>query len=232
MMRASSNTVSACGAVVLMGCAAVQALAQTGTTRIDLARNIIGTPPAGFEFRLTGEGELGQWTVVSDPSAVSGFSIEHISADQHEDRFPLAVYEPLSFENVELTVGFKIISGTMQTAGIAIGVRDPSNYYAVSASALEQRVDLFLFVNGHFKRLESRDADVAQERWHKLGLIANDDHLTVSLDRKVLFTTFDRTLMKDGHIALWTQEDNTTRFEQIEIHPLPNHAKSDTYPRQ
>jgi hypothetical protein len=221
MMRASSNTVNACGAVVLMGCAAVQALAQTVTTKIDLARNIIGTPPAGFEFRLTGEGELGQWTVVGDPSAVSGFSIEHVSTDQHEDRFPVAIYKALSLENVELTVRFKIISGTMQAAGIAVGVRDPGNYYAVSASALEQRVDLSLFVNGHTKRLESIDANVARDRWQTLGLIANDDHFTVSLDRKVLFTTFDRSRLKDGRIALWTQEDNITRFDQIEIRPLP-----------
>jgi len=44
----------------------------------------------------------------------------------------------------------------------------------------------------------------------------------VSLDTKVLFTTFDRARMKDGRMALWTREDNVTRFDQIEIRPLPN----------
>ena len=35
-------------------------------------------------------------------------------------------------------------------------------------------------------------------------------------------TTFDRTRMKDGRMALWTREDNVTRFDGIEIRPLPS----------
>jgi len=53
-----------------------------------------------------------------------------------------------------------------------------------------------------------------------LGVTLNDDHFTVSLDQKVLFTTFERTRMKDGHIALWTQEDTVTRFDRIDVHVL------------
>jgi hypothetical protein len=124
-------------------------------------------------------------------------------------------------ENLEITVRFKILSGTMQTAGIALGVRDPNNYYAVGASALEQRVDLYLFKNGYINRLESMEADIVRDRWYTLGVVANDDHFTVSLDKKALFTTFDRSRSKGGHIGLWTREDNITRFDQIEIHPLP-----------
>jgi len=208
-------------AALLTACAVADAPAETVATKIDLTRNSVGWPPADFEFRLTGEGELGQWTVVRDPTAAIGLAIEHFSTDLHEDRFPLAIYQPLSLENVEITVRFKIISGTMQNAGIAVGVRNPADYYAVTASALEQRVDLLLFLNGNIKRLEGVDANVARDYWHTLGLSVNDDHFTVSLDRKVLFTAFDRSRMKDGHIALWTQEDNTTRFDQIEIHPFP-----------
>jgi len=91
----------------------------------------------------------------------------------------------------------------------------------VSASALEHRVDLYLCVNGKMEHIESAEADVELNRWQTLGLIVNDDHFTVSLDKKTLFTTFDRTRMKDGRIALWTQEDNVTRFDRIEVLPFP-----------
>jgi Domain of Unknown Function (DUF1080) len=213
----SPGLVSACAMVALMGYMIVHVPAQAGTTRIDIAETAIGIPPADFEFGLTGEGELGQWVVVSDPTTATGLAIEHVSADQHEDRFPLAIYTPLALENVRLTVRFKIVSGTMLRAGMAVGVRDYGNYYSVSASALEQRVDLSLFQNGQVRRLESLDADIARGRWYTLGLAVNDDHFTVSLDGKLLFTAFDRSRGKDGHIALWTQEDNVTRFDQIEI---------------
>jgi hypothetical protein len=216
-MRVSSVLVGAWGAVAFMGYVIVETPAQSVIPRVEMGKSIIGTPPAEFDFRITGEGELGQWAVVDDPTAVTGRAIEHVSIDQHEDRFPLAVYQPVSLENVRLTVRLKIISGTMLTAGMAVGVRDHGNYYSVGASALEQRVDLSLFQNGQVKRLESVDADIARGRWYVLGLIVNDDHFAVSLDGKLLFTAFDRSRGKDGHVALWTREDNVTRFDQIEI---------------
>jgi len=200
---------------------AAGAWSQSLTTKIEIGKSDVGTPPADFEFARTGEGDLGQWSVVRDPTAADGYAIEHISTDQHDDRFPLAIYKPLSFENVATMIRFKIIAGRMKTAGIAVGVRNPDSYYAVSASALEHRVDLYLCVNGKMEHIESAEADVELNRWQTLGLIVNDDHFTVSLDKKTLFTTFDRTRMKDGRIALWTQEDNVTRFDRIEVLPFP-----------
>jgi hypothetical protein len=43
----------------------------------------------------------------------------------------------------------------------------------------------------------------------------------VSLDARPVFTAWDRTFPADGRIALWTEDDNITRFDQIEITPLP-----------
>ena len=75
-----------------------------------------------------------------------------------------------------------------------------------SLNALEQRADLFLFSAGKSERIAGADADVLWNRWHNLGVVVNDDHFTVSLDQKSLFTAFDRTRMKDGRVGLRTQE--------------------------
>jgi hypothetical protein len=217
-----ASLVAVIGVVTWTACGVSRLVAQDATTKIDIAKNVVGAPPVDFEFARTGEGDLGQWIVVRDPTAIDGVAIEHLSTDQHDDRFPLAIYQPLNLENVEVSVHFKIISGTMKTAGIAVCLRNPGGYYAVSANALERRVDLLLFSNGKTERLDGAEADVTLDSWHTLGVTVNDDHFSVSLDKKVLFTTFDRTRMKDGRIALWTQEDNITRFDQIEIRPLPS----------
>jgi hypothetical protein len=63
-----------------------------------------------------------------------------------------------------------------------------------------------------------RCCGIAGTHW---GITLNDDHFTVSLDQKVLFTAFEHTRMKDGHIALWTQEDSIARFDRIEVRALP-----------
>jgi hypothetical protein len=197
------------------------ALCAQDTARIDIAKNVIGAAPADFEFARTGEGELGQWTAVRDPTAGGDVAIEHVSTDQHDDRFSLAIYRPLKAENVQVFVRFKIVSGTIQTAGVALCVRNADNYYAIAANAFEHRVDLLLFANGMAERIGGAEAEVKLNRWHTLGVTVNDDHFAVSLDQRLLFTTFDRTRMKDGRVALWTQEDNITRFEQLEIRVLP-----------
>jgi hypothetical protein len=168
---------------------------------------------------------------VRDPTSADGRTIEHVSVDPHEDRFPLAIYSPLRLENVEIDVRFQIVSGTMQSAGVAVCLRNAGNFYAVVASALEHRVDLLLFRDGKIERIDSAEAEVTSNRWHALKVVVNDDHFIAYLDQKKLFTTFDRTRMKDGRFALMTQEDNVTRFEQIRIRPLLNSYNPPAPPR-
>ena len=196
-------------------------LAVEDATTIDFAKSAIGSPPSDFEFQRTGEGDLGQWTLVRDPTAAGGLAIEHVSTDPHDDRFPLAIYQPIASENLEVKVGLKIVSGPSLTAGFAVSLRNLNSYYAISANALEQRVDLLLFSDGKPSRVDSTEADVLPGRWHTLGVTLNDDHFKVSFDGKVLFTAFEPTRMKGGHIALWTQEDNVTRFDRIDVRALP-----------
>jgi hypothetical protein len=191
------------------------------TTTIDLAKSTIGLPPADFDFQRTGQGNLGQWTLVRDATAAAGVAIEHVSSDPHDDRFPLAIYQPIAAENIEVQVHLKIMSGPSLIAGFAVSLRNPDSYYAISANAFEQRVDLLLFADGKGQRVESAEADVLPDRWHTLGVTLNDDHFKVSFDGKVLFTAFERTRMKDGHIALWTQEDTIARFDRIDVRVLP-----------
>jgi hypothetical protein len=214
-------TLAAVGMAAVVTSAATRGWTVGATSKIDIAKNEVGAPPADFEFLRTGEGEPGRWTVVRDTTAIEGTAIEHVSSDQHKNRFPLAIYRPFSPKNFEVSVRFKIIKGMMQTAGIAARFVNVDNYYVVSASALEERVDLFRVVNGKMERIWGTDADVGPYHWHTLSLVAKHDQLTISLDQSWLFTVRDRTFLADGRIGLWTEEDNVTRFDQLEITTLP-----------
>ena len=163
--------------------------------------------------------------MVRDTAAMDGTAIEHVSTDQHENRFSLAIYAPVSSKDFKLNVRFKIMKGTMQAAGIAARFLDVDSYYVVIASALEERVDLFRIVNGKKERIWGTDADVVRDRWHLLELQANDDQFTISLDRNWLFTAWDSTLPSDGQVGLWTEEDNVTRFDRLEIETFPASEK-------
>jgi hypothetical protein len=213
-----AHSIALIASIVSSGAAMMPAAADT---TIDIARNNPGGPPAEFEFGRTGQGSLGQWTVVSDPSAVAHAAIEHVSRDIREDRYPLAIYNPVSLKNVSVTIRFKIVAGSMQSAGVAVRLADERNYYAVTASALDSRVDLYRVLDGRMERITGIDADIFIDHWQALTVTAEGDQLTVALDAKPLFTAWDRTFASDGRVALWTEDDNVTRFDQIEIKALP-----------
>ncbi len=208
-------------AAMLAACVVAPAFAVDGKASIGIGENTIGVPPDDFDFGITGQGQPGQWTVVRDVTAIHGVAIEQSNTDPTENRFPLAIYKPLSLKNLAASIRLRLINGTMQTAGIAFRFVNADNYYVVSASALEGRVDLFRILGGKKERIGGTEADVALNHWETLGLVAEGDQFTVSLDNKWLFTVWDRTFSTDGRIGLWTEEDNVTRFDQFEIKALP-----------
>ena len=189
--------------------------------RMGLEEHRIGLPPEDFEFGITGQGQPGEWIVVRDVTVIDGIAIEHSNTDPTENRFSLAIYKPLSLKNLAASIHLKLIKGTMQTAGIAFRFVNSDNYYIVSVNALEERIDFFRVLGGKMKRIGGTDAEVVLNHWHKIGLVAEGDRFTVSLDDAWLLTVRDRTFLTEGRIGLWTEEDNVTRFDQFEINALP-----------
>ena len=156
-----------------------------------------------------------------DRNASAGAAIEQSSRDATENRYPLAIYQPVSLKNFEVSASIKMISGTTWTAGIAVRLVDVGNYYAVAANALEGRVDLYRFSGGKRERIAGTEADVARDHWQTLRVIVEGDNMTVSLDEQRLFKAWDRVFLKNGHVALWTEEDTVARFDRIEITDHP-----------
>jgi hypothetical protein len=220
-MSGRAIALRAISAAVLAACMVASAFAVDGEVSVGLGGSRIGVPPEEFDFGITGRGQPGKWSAVRDVTAIHGVAIEQSNTDPTENRFPLAIYRRLSLKNLEASARLRLIKGTMQTAGIAFRFVNADNYYVVSASALEERVDLFRVLAGKMEWIEGTEADVVLNHWQMLGLVAQGDQFTVSLDNKWLFTVWDRTFLTDGRIGLWTEEDNVTRFDQFEIKALP-----------
>jgi hypothetical protein len=80
------------------------------TAQIDISRMNPGLAPDDFTFWRTGDGEVGDWRVVKDPSASDRQVIAQTSKDPTDYRFPLAVYRPISAKNVDVVLRFKPVS--------------------------------------------------------------------------------------------------------------------------
>jgi hypothetical protein len=91
----------------------------------------------------------------------------------------------------------------------------------VRANALEDNVRFYRVVKGRREQLEGADLKVGGNAWHQLGLRAEGSRFVITFDGKLLFTATDKTFAGAGKVALWTKADSVTRFDQIEIRPLP-----------
>jgi len=205
-----------------IACTMSAVLSQQGKHVIAIDKMAVGGPPAEFNFARTGQGGPAEWTVVSDATADGGRAIEQSSADRTDYRFPLAIYTPVAIKNGDVSVRFRAVAGKVdQAAGIAMRLTDFNNYYVVRANALEDNVRFYRVVKGRREQLESASLKVLPNEWHTLALKADGERFTVSYDGKQLFTATDTTFKDAGRVALWTKSDSITRFDRIEVKPLP-----------
>lgn len=181
-----------------------------------------GRTPTGFSTTLTGRGALVSWEVREDPTAPSGGNVvAQTSTDRTDYRFPICVYDKFTAKDVEVSVKFKAVSGTVdQAAGLVARFKDKDNYYVVRANALEDNVRLYKVVAGGRKQLAGANVKVSYGDWHSLTLTVKGKHMEVRFDGKVLFQAQDESFKEVGQVGLWTKADSVTYFDDLRIRPL------------
>ena len=209
----------AVGVMIMIGNAA----AQTVTFETDTP----GQPPRDFEFGLAGEGGPGRWQVVADKSAAGGKALAQLSTNTAANRFLVAIYNPTTFANGEITVRCKPVGGKVdQACGVIVRAVDPRNYYIARSNALEDNVRFYRVRNGQRQQLATADnVKVASGQWQTLVLRVEGNRYTVTFNGKPLHTTTDSTTAEprptEGRAGLWVKSDSVSHFERIEIAKLP-----------
>ena len=97
-------------ATMLVASMVAPAFAVDAKASIGLEENRIGSPPEDFDFGITGQGQPGEWSMVRDVTAIHGVAIEQSNTDPTENRFPFAIYKPLSLKNLAASVHLKLIT--------------------------------------------------------------------------------------------------------------------------
>jgi hypothetical protein len=156
-----------------------------------------------FEFATAGDGKPGQWSIIENDA---GRVLAQIDTDPTDNRFPLAIYRPLSGRDVYVSIRFLTISGeTDQTAGVLVRFTSVDDYYVARSSALENNVGLYRVVAGKREMIGSMDVNVSGQAWHTLGIAARDERLTIFFEGRELFVAIDRRFPgPPGKVGLWT----------------------------
>ena len=212
--------------MVTIGVVTSPASAITQSQTVNLSRQPIGGAPQDFECWRAGEPDPNHWTIVRDAATENSVSIQQSGANR--TALPsLAIYKPLWAVNAKISAQFKLIDGSMPSAGIAVRVTSPNDYYLVRVSAFEQRLSLLHVVGGTPEEIAGVDADITQNHWQSLEVVANGNSFKISLDGQWALTAFDYSKPVNGQIGIWAERDDVTRFNQIEISSLAYASNQD-----
>ena len=134
----------------------------------------------------------------------------------------VAVLEDQKFEDVDVSVRFRPVSGKEDASGgIIFRAKDGRNYFLVRANALENNFRLYAIVNG--KRSTIASARVEEPKlgtWHTIRVVATGPRVQAYLDNAPLLDHQDKTFT-EGWVGLWTKADSVTEFADLEVGGTP-----------
>lgn len=177
-----------------------------------------GQLPAKFHAGLTGRGKPGTWVVQAEPTAPSKPNVlAQTSTDETDYRFPVAIADEGSFRDLDLSVKYKAISGSVDRAGgLVFRFQDANNYYVLRANALEDNFNLYRVVNGRRTEIKGSRVKVTSGEWHELRVEGVGDKFTCYFDGSRRIEGTDDTFKDVGKIGLWTKADSVTYFDDLQ----------------
>ena len=178
-----------------------------------------GQLPAKFHGARTGGGTQEKWAVTTDPTAPSKPNVvAQTSTDQTDYRFPLLISDEGTFQDLDLSVKFKAVSGSVDRAGgLVFRLKDANNYYIVRANALENNYRLYHVVNGRRSQFAGANFKVTSGEWHELRVEAVGNKIACYYDGSKKIEATDDTFKDAGKIGLWTKADSVTHFDDLKV---------------
>ena len=175
----------------------------------------------------TGIGRPPAWKAVPDPRALGGWALAETAGDTTELHFPICISPQVTALDIEATLRFRPISGTAaRAAGIVLRAQNATDYYVVSANALDGSVRIFRMQGGRRAQIAAKTTTIATGQWHKLQVILVKNDFQVSLDDVPLLKATDRSLPLPGAVGIWSQSDSLVHFGSLLVQAPTSKGKS------
>jgi hypothetical protein len=177
-------------------------------------------PAAGFDFSKPLDGwttASGKWAIEDIAGAAQGGRALVQRATNNDFNVIVAPGGP--YDNVEVSVRFKPISGREDaSAGIVFRFAE-GRYYVIRANALEDNFNFYYYDRGRREIAGTGVKAPALGAWHKLRITAAGDRIRGWLGEQMLIDRTDRRFTS-GRIGLWTKADSITAFDELIVTPL------------
>ena len=176
--------------------------------------------PKGWTPARTGEGEGSVWKVFEDDSSPKGSKVLAQTAAGSGPLFNLCIADGTSFQNGEITVSLKAVTGKKdQGGGLVWRLIDANNYYIARLNPLEDNYRLYKVVSGKRAQLATKNVKAGTGEWHTITVRQTSGNIQCLLNGKQELEAKDDTFDKPGRIGLWTKADAQTYFDDLVVSP-------------
>lgn len=174
----------------------------------------IGAPPAGFVMASGRDASVDGWTVKREGNARV---LVHEGKPSPHDSFAVAIFSPLHYRDVQVSVRFKAIAGG-RAAGLVWKYQDPLNHYSAQLDLVKQELVMYRVVNGNRIRLEREDdLELDPDAWHSLKIFQEHGQIRVYLGGIRVLSERDHLPLAPASVGLWTGGDSTVMFDDFRI---------------
>jgi len=184
-----------------------------------------GTVPAGFIDLMAQGSESTHWRIQAYDDAPSGMQqLVNSSHCSTPDCVRLLVADRAlaTYPDITVQVRTPVASG-QEEAGIAVAVRDPGNYYAVTLNPHTGQVTTRRMVNGVPTLLGHVSVQLANQPWHSIRvqrinfLHLDKGRLAVFIDGVQVAAVEDTVLPQEGRVGLIAIGNGESRFDSLHL---------------
>lgn len=173
-----------------------------------------------FTYTLTGDGDTDNmaWEVKDDGGAPSGKKVLAIlKADAVDTGYPVALLKGKKYQEVDVSVRFKIVGGTVnQAAGLMLRAVDVDHSYIVRASAIDNSLVVLRVNKKQLTKLASTKINVGAGRWNSLRVTAKGAEMVIYYNDSKALTAKD-DVYPLGKVGMITQADSATYFDDFKV---------------
>ena len=178
---------------------------------------------AGLEKRFDFSGPLEGWETASGRWAieeVAGAGADGRALVQRttDNPFNVVVAPGGPYQDVEVSVRFKPISGRKDASGGIVFRFSAGNYYVIRANALEDNFRFYYFDGARHQIADATVEAPGLGEWHDLRITAEGDRIRGWLNGHGLIDHRDGHFAA-GRIGLWTKADSVTAFDDLIVRP-------------
>jgi hypothetical protein len=174
--------------------------------------------PEGFSQEVGGQDGQGGWLVNKDETAPSRPQLVEQQLTCGEGLcYQLLTVDGVTAEYVDLSVRIKMRKSTGE-AGLAYGVQDAQNFYAVVVEPNTNEVVAYVVKNGQPTELARETLILEPSEWHFLRIqrntIVSKEFTEIFFDHHLLIDVYDQSFKK-GKIGLVAIGDGAFSFDNL-----------------